>query len=63
MNAVSPQRLNPSQVPWNGAVGSGCIPKFSTVLETNTTLIKGNHNLIKEYAMKALRANAYKHIE
>ena len=63
VNAVSPQRLNPSEVPWNGAVGSGCITKFNTVLQNNTTFIYGNHDLIKEYAMKALRTNAEERIK
>lgn len=63
VTAVSPQRLNPSHVPSNGAVGSGSITKFSTVLGNNTTFIYGNHDLIKEYAMKALRTNAEERIK
>ena len=63
VKAVSPQRINPSSIPWNGAVGNGCMTKFNTVLQNNTTYITGNHNLVMEYAVKALKTNAEERIK
>lgn len=63
VKAVSPQRLNPSEILLNGAVGNGTITKFNSVIAKGATTISGNNSLVNEYAKKAFATNADERIK
>lgn len=58
VKAPSPQRLDARNTGANGAENSGNITKFSVEFTPNSTFIDGNNDLAREYAKKALGANA-----
>lgn len=63
VKAVSPQGYGDSQILQNGATGNGTRTKFSTVFSSGSTQIRGNNDLINEYAKLALGANANERIK
>lgn len=57
VKVVSPERVNAQNTGTNGANNTGTRTKFSTKFTANSTALKGNNDLVREYALKALATN------